>query len=595
MTEGSVAEQTAAPVVSESPSVIKRWEEDYSETKVDEIEYDYIIVGSGSAGSALASRLSEDETKQVLLIEAGGVDTKDEIHMPAACANCQRCEIDWQYKTVPQKNSHFACKNQVGNWPRGKVLGGCSSINYMQFVRGDPNDYNNWNLPEWTFDVMIKYFKKLEIADKNTIPLNSKYRSHDEKNGMVNASSLDAANELNKLFIESSIKNGFHQTDDYNAEDSLNGCVAHSQVSTQGGKRWSTASAYLLSAVKRKNFHLLVSAYTTKVTFDEKKNATGVIIRREKSLDTDETIRGKEVILSAGTIGSPQLLLLSGIGPRKELEKFQIPVIVDLPGVGKNLQDHLIVPIFYSSTIQTLSLADLNQENLINWATNGKGVLTSCVVESQSWCQVNQNEENNVPDIQTHFCPFTVPKDVIENFNYKDEVLEKCFINGNQWTAICIPTILHPKSRGEIVLASANPLDYPLIDPNYLENDEDVRTLIKACQLFDKICQTEPLKNVLQSLAEDLNEEVKKSENEEKFWETYIRKYGITVYHPVGTCRMGLENDPMTVVTQDTKVKGVQGLRVVDASIIPKLISGNTNIPTIALGERAADLIKSNF
>ncbi|CAF0834998.1 unnamed protein product [Rotaria sordida] len=581
MSQTSVAEKTAAPVVSESPAVVERWERDFSQTKTDGIIYDYIIVGSGSAGAVLANRLSEQSDKRVLLIEAGGADTNDQIHMPAACGSCQRGDIDWQYKTTPQLYSHFACINQQSNWPRGKVLGGCSSINYMQYVRGDPHDYDNWQLPQWSFQEMLKYFKKLECADPNTIPKNEHFRNHDQNNGMMDVTMLEEANPINRMLIEACEKNGFRETKDYNAEESLNGCVSMSQISTKGGKRWSTASGYLLKAVKRENFDLLIHAHTCRVVFDEQKQ-----------------VSGKEVVLSAGTVGSAQILLLSGIGPREELEKHQIPVIVDLPGVGKNLQDHLMTVLVYQTCIPTLSLHDLTPENLQKWATQGKGPLTSCVVESQWWCQLNGNDKIQVPDIQTHFAPLTVDAELFKNLNYKPEVFEHYLkpylMDGFQWTIVCLPTILHPKSKGEITLASRDPLAHPIINPNYLQDKEDIRKLVEACKLIEKICQTEPLNSTIKSMAKEMNgDEIK--ENEDQFWESFIRKYSVTVYHPVGTCKMGKEEDPMAVVTSDTRVKGVRGLRVVDASIIPSHISGNTNIPAIAIAERAADLIKSNY
>ncbi|CAF0905369.1 unnamed protein product [Rotaria sordida] len=600
MSNTSIAEQATASVVSESPAIIERWKRDFSQTKTNGITYDYIIVGSGSAGAVVANRLSEQSDKRILLIEAGGVDTKNQIQMPAACGSCQLGEIDWQYKTTPQLYSHFGCVNQQSNWPRGKVLGGSSSINYLQYVRGDPHDYDNWQLPQWSFQEMLKYFKKLERADPNAIPRNVHFRNHDQDKGMMDVTILEEPNPTNRLFIEACEKNGFHETKDYNAEGSLNGCVSMSQISTKEGKRWSTASGYLLTAVKRENFDLLIHAHTCRVAFDEQKQVSGVIVKRTSSLDKEEFIKGKEVILSAGTVGSAQLLLLSGIGPREELQKHQIPMIVDLPGVGKNLQDHMMTILVYLTHIPTLSTRDLTPENLQKWATQGKGPLTSSGGESLAWCQLNGNDNSNktqVPDIQMQFSPFTADAEFFRISNFKPEVYEQYLkphlTDESQWTVLHLPTLLHPESKGEITLASCDPLAHPIINPNYLEDKEDVRKLVEACKLVEKIFQTEPLNSTLKSMAKEMNGD-EATENEDVFWESYVRKYTITICHPIGTCKMGKEEDSMAVVTSDTRVKGVRGLRVVDASIMPNTISGSTNIPTIAIAERASDLIKNN-
>lgn len=300
--------------------------------------------------------------------------------------------------------------------------------------------------------------------------------------------------------------------------------------------------------------------------------------------------------MSAGAIGSAQILLLSGIGPRKELEKHQIPVIVDLPGVGKNLEDHLMTPLFYLTDTPTLSIRDLTSENLQRWTEEGRGILTSCVVESQAWYDFNFNKRQ-VPDIQMAFCPITIDEDLMLNFNYKSEMYEQYFKSktgdGKQHTVACVAILLHPKSKGEILLQSCDPFAHPIINPNYLQEQEDVQVLIEACKLWDKICQTKPLDSAIRSTAKEIDGNGT-YKNEDQFWESYNRKFGVTCYHPTGTCKMGKEDDPTTVVTPDTKVKGVKGLRVIDASIMPTIVSGNTNIPTIAIAERAADLIKNN-
>lgn len=523
---------------------------------------------------------------------------------------CQRGDIDWQYKTVPQQNSHFSCNNQQSNWPRGKVLGGCSSINYMQFVRGDPHDYDNWQLPGWSFKEILPYFKKLERVNGESIPKNDQFRNHNLDTGMMDVSLLEDTNQTCQLFIEACEKNGLRQTEDYNAEESLIDCVGKAQISTKNGKRWSTASGYLLLAVERDNLDILINAHTCRVEFDANKQVTGrefeikiwklsvlcvdVIVKRQSAIDKEEFIRGKEVILSAGAIGSPQILLLSGIGPQEELKKLDIPVIVDLPGVGKNLRDHLFTIIFYLCNVPTLSASDLTKENLQKWTTEGRGVLSSSGNETEAWFQVNDKNKNRsqVPNIQLQFCPITVDAEICKNFNFKPEVYEQYFkphlSDNKQWTVGVLATLLYPKSSGEITLASRNPFDHPIIDPKYLEDPDDLRVLIAACKKADQICQSEPLKKVIQSFSETFVKSSTK-ENEDQFWEEYIRNYSLTDYHPLGTCKMGQIDDPMSVVTPDTKAKGVKGLRVVDASIIPDCPSGNTNIPIIAVSERAAD------
>ncbi|CAF4421354.1 unnamed protein product [Rotaria socialis] len=390
--------------------VAERWERDFSQTKIDGTTYNYIIVGSGSARSVLANRLSEQGDKRALFIEVGGANSNDEIHMPCACGTCQRGDIDWQYKTIPQLYSHFGCANQQSSRPRDKVLGGCASINYMQYVRGDPHDYDSWKLPQWSFEKMLPYFKKLERADSNTISRNNHFRNYDHDKGMMDVTMLDDVNATNQMFIEA--------------------CV---------------------------------------------------VVKRISSLDEEEFIGGKEVILSAGAIE----------------KKLQIPVIIDLPGVGKNLQYHLCALLFYLSSIPTLSARDLTPENLQQWATHGRGLLTSCGIESLTWCQLNEDGNFRTRYMCLIFkCILVLLQYDIELFkslNLKldtfDNHYKQYLEDGSQWTVVYLPTLLHSKSKGEITLASSDPLVHPVIDPNYLAEKEDVHALIEGCKLAENICR----------------------------------------------------------------------------------------------------------
>lgn len=269
-----------------------------------------------------------------------------------------------------------------------------------------------------------------------------------------------------------------------------------------------------------------------------------------------------------------------------------------MPGVGKNLQDHSMATIFYLCNIPTLSESDFTPEYSQKWQTEGRGALTSCIVESHAWLQVNENDKTQfqVPNIQIQFCPVTVGSQFSDNLNYKPEIFEQCLkphlSDGKQRTAFIASTLLHPKSRGEITLASRDPFVHPKIDPKYLENPEDLRMLIAGCKKIDQICQTEPLKSVFKPLTDEFVK-ISREENKDQFWEDYIRNYLLTVYHPIGTCKMGKDDDRMSVVSPSTRVKGVKGLRVVDASIILACPSGNTNVPVIAIAERVADLIQN--
>jgi choline dehydrogenase len=518
--------------------------------------YDYIIVGAGSAGCALANRLTEDPTNTVLLLEAGGPDDAQEIHIPVAFSSLFKSPIDWAYETEEQ--SHL--NNRRLYWPRGKVLGGSSSINAMIYMRGNRRDYDHWGElgnEGWSYADVLPYFKKAENEERGA----SEYHG---TNGPLNVTDHRTLNPLSHAFVEAGIEVGIPLTNDFNGAEQDG--VGFYKVTQRQGLRHSAAVGYVHPILSRPNFTLQTHSLVTGIIF-EGTRAVGVTYIQNG--EKEQATANKEVILSGGAINSPQLLMLSGIGPADHLKALDIPVVADLPGVGQNLQDHPAIVVLYSST-QPISLAHAQTpENLQDFVDNKMGPLTSNVAEAGAFVRTQANL--SMPDIQYHFAPvyylnhgFTVPE-------------------GDGYTIA--PCILHPRSRGYIALRSTNPAEAPIIQPNYFADEVDMQALVEGVKIARKLGETQafsPFRDVETHPGPQ-------AQSDEEIAE-YIRNHVETLYHPVGTCMMG--NGSMAVVDAHLRVRGVEGLRVIDASIMPTVVGGNTNAPTIMIAEKAADLIK---
>lgn len=518
--------------------------------------YDYIIVGAGSAGCVLANRLSEDPNVKVLLLEAGGRDTRKEIHTPAAFSKLFKGPCDWAYYTEPEA--------RLGNrnlyWPRGKVLGGSSSINAMIYIRGQRQDYDHWRdlgNPGWSYSDVLPYFKKSEDQERGA----SEYHG---VCGPLHVSNLRCPNPLSEVFVEAAEQSGFQRNPDFNG-NSQEGFGLY-QVTQWQGQRSSAAAAFLRPVMRRPNLTVRTDVQAFDILF-EGKHASLVSFQHGNGSMQERAER--EIILCAGAIGSPQLLMLAGIGPADHLRTLDIPVFCDLPGVGKNLQDHPAVPVA-NECAEPISLACAESlSNLIRYITTKKGPLTSNVGEAGGF--IKTSAALPAADLQYHFAPGYF---VEHGFQ---QIKEHAYTLG--------PTLLHPWSRGFIALRSSNPLDAPLIRANYFEDPRDLQTMLEGLKIARML------------LAAKAFAKYRKRElcpgpeaNDDKALLAHIAKYAETLYHPCGTCKMG--NDPAAVVDSELRVRGVEGLRVVDASVMPTVPGGNTNAPTIMIAEKAADLIK---
>ncbi|WP_088331971.1 choline dehydrogenase [Lacimicrobium sp. SS2-24] len=526
--------------------------------------FDYIVVGGGSAGAVMAARLSEDPQCQVCLLEAGVPDRNPLIHIPFGLALLTRFKsINWDYYTLPQ--THLDQRQLY--WPRGKTLGGSSSINAMCYIRGATQDYDHWaelGATGWDWQSVLPFFKKSE----------DQARGEDAFHGIggpLGVSDLRYLSPLSQRFIEAGQSVGLAHIEDFNREN-REGVGAY-QVTQKDGQRCSSAKAYLKPAKQRSNLHVITRAPVNRI-LTEKGRAVGVELSAARG--HQRVLARKEVILCAGAINSPKLLMLSGIGPAEQLNECGIDVVTDLPGVGQNLQDHLDAIVQYRCQRPGgygLALSALPSYLRAAWQylCSRQGLFTSNIAEAGGFARAIASSA--LADVQFHFLPAILKehgKQLVGGYGFG---LHVC--------------CLYPKSRGEIRLNPRNPTGAPLIDPRYLADEDDRRVMIEGVKLARRLLQDAAFDDV------DGQEFMPGNDvRDDEAILAFIRQHAETIYHPVGTCRMGQAADSMTVVTPDLKVKGLDGLRVVDASVMPTLVGGNTNAPVIMIAEKAAEMIR---
>jgi choline dehydrogenase-like flavoprotein len=526
--------------------------------------FDYIIIGAGSAGSVLASRLSENPVVSVCLLEAGPLDNNVLIHCPAGLAVMAQTSVaNWGFETTPQANLN----GRRGYQPRGKVLGGSSSVNAMVYIRGQREDYEHWAAlgnAGWGWDDVLPYFKRAEHNERGADAWHG-------TGGPLNVMDLKSPNRHGPNFVKAAQQAGFASNPDFNGA-TQEGAGLY-QVTHKNGERWSAAKGYLTPHLaKRSNLQVITSANVTRIVFDGKR-AVGVELRQGGALR--ELKARREVLLCAGALQSPQILMLSGIGRGAELQRHGIDVLHELKGVGKHLHDHIdvvqVVDAPRAKDLFGVSPSGLWDaiKGIFEWRSKRSGVLTTNFAEAGAF--IRSSNDVATPDLQLHF------------------VIGKLVDHGRKPTFghgfSCHVCLLQPKSRGSVTLDSADPTAAPAIDLGFLNEREDMDRLVRGFKLMRGILQQPALAALggreLQASA---------SAQTDAQIEGFIRSHADTIYHPVGSCRMG--SGPDDVVDAQLRVHGLQGLRVVDASVMPRIVSGNTNAPTIMIAEKAADMIR---
>jgi choline dehydrogenase len=517
--------------------------------------YDYVIVGAGSAGCVLAARLSEDQDVSVLVIEAGPPDAKENIHVPAAFGTLLKTDVDWDYATFPEAG----CNNRMMFMPRGKTLGGSSSINAMVYIRGNRADYDTWSAggnPGWGYDDVLPYFKRSEDNERGE-------NEYHAVGGPLSVSESRSNNPMADAFVEAAVAAGIEPNEDFNgaAQDG----VGRYQVTQRNGMRCSTAVAFLHPAAERPNLTIETRMHVHRVLL-EGTRAVGVV--GEQNGELVEVRAEREVLLCAGSYNSPQLLMLSGIGPAEELAMREIDVVADLPGVGRNLQDHVQIGGIWTTDEPVSLILGAEPEYQQAFGERGEGPLTSNVAETGGFWRSDPSLD--APDLQFHCAPVM----------FVDEGLGDPVAHGISF-GVCLLT---PRSAGTVSLRSNDPMAKPAIRHNFYGEPEDVERVMTGLRKVYEISRQGPLapycKELWLGAASDDDADLR----------AHMGRSSQVLYHPAGTCAMG--SGAEAVVDHELRVHGIESLRVVDCSVMPSVTRGNTNAPTIMIGERAADMIR---
>jgi choline dehydrogenase len=527
--------------------------------------FDYVIVGAGSAGCVLANRLSEDPSVRVALIEAGGRDVDPWIHVPAGYyRNVTNPSVTWQFGSGPEPH----LDNRIVNWPRGRVLGGSSAINGLLYVRGQAQDFDVWRQlgnVGWSFRDVLPYFKRAEDQERGA----DEYHGTGGPLGVADVRLRH--NQLCEAFIAACQAAGIPRNHDFNGADQEG--AGYFQLTNRNGRRCSAAVAYLRPARSRRNLAIITGALVEAIELDGRRAKA---VRFTRSGGTETVSAAREVILAAGAIGSPHILQLSGIGPAPALKAAGVPVRHELAGVGDNLQDHLQVRFVFACNASG-SLNDVWHSRWrqlltgMEYVFTRRGILTIGAGAVGAFARSRPDVE--LPDVQFHFLPLSADRPGLGLHTFSGVTVSVCQ--------------LRPDSRGTIAIASADPAAHPRIVSNYLAVEADRRVLLDGMRLVRRVTGQAPFAKFV--VREHLPGPQAASD---EALMAYARGYATTVFHPCGTCKMG--SDPKAVVDARLKVHGVQGLRVADASIMPTMTSGNTNAPTIMIGEKAADMVRED-